>query len=267
VLFGQSGGCCPYDQPARNLRFERLTFTGTTWLHPSSPNGYANYVADAPYTGIGIGYGWGANDPGGAPDYINRGLYDFQPIYDTPTTLRDVRVVGNYISGVVQTMFDAGCVYMLSAMPGSRVDENYCENSGQLGLYFDEGTRYVSATRNVFVNNAGQWAHANIQNGHRIGDLTLVENYATNPAIPSSSTANAARSPGTTSRSLPRTRRSRPAGSSTTRVRPAGTAGLPIPTGPRSARSCRPTRAPSKRAAAPRSPRRWATSATRRWPG
>jgi hypothetical protein len=142
-----------------------------------------NYVADAPYTGIGIGYGWGANDPGGAPDYINRGLYDFQPIYETPTTLRDVRVVGNHISGVVQTMFDAGCVYMLSAMPGSTVDENYCEDSGQLGLYFDEGTRYVSATRNVFVDSAGQWAHANIQNGHRTGDLTLVENYMTNPAI------------------------------------------------------------------------------------
>jgi hypothetical protein len=142
-----------------------------------------NYVADAPYTGIGIGYGWGANDPGGAPDYINRGLYDFQPIYDTPTTLRDVRVVGNYISGVVQTMFDAGCIYMLSAMPGSTVDENFCEDSGQLGLYFDEGTRYVSASRNVFVNTAGQWAHANIQNGHLTGDLTLVENYMTNPAI------------------------------------------------------------------------------------
>lgn len=142
-----------------------------------------NYVADAPYTGIGIGYGWGANDPGGAPDYVNRGLYDFQPIYDTPTTLREVRVVGNHISGVVQTMFDAGCVYLLSAMPGSTVDENFCENSGQLGLYFDEGARYVSATGNVFVNTAGQWAHANTQNGHRTGDLTLVGNYMTNPAI------------------------------------------------------------------------------------
>jgi hypothetical protein len=41
----------------------------------------------------------------------------------------------------------------------------------------------VSATRNVFVDSAGQWAHANIQNGHRTGDLTLVENYMTNPAI------------------------------------------------------------------------------------
>ncbi|WP_170317224.1 right-handed parallel beta-helix repeat-containing protein [Acrocarpospora corrugata] len=142
-----------------------------------------NYVADMPYTGIGLGYGWGANDPGGSPEYLNRGLYDFQPIYDTPTTLSDVRVVGNHVRNVVQTMFDASCIYTLSAMPRSTIDQNYCENSGQLGLYFDEGSRYVSASHNVFVGTAAQWAHANNQNGNHTGDLTLIENYTTNPAI------------------------------------------------------------------------------------
>jgi hypothetical protein len=142
-----------------------------------------NYIADAPYTGIGLGYGWGANDPGGSPEYVNRGLYDFQPIYQTPTTSSDVRVVGNYVRNVVQTMFDAGCIYTLSAMPRSTIEENFCENSGQLGLYFDEGSRYLTGSRNVFVNTAGQWAHANNQNGNRTGDLTLTDNYATNPAI------------------------------------------------------------------------------------
>jgi hypothetical protein len=142
-----------------------------------------NYVSDMPYTGIGIGYGWGANDPGGSPEYINRGLYDFQPIYQTPTTLRDVRVEGNHVRNVVQTMFDAGCIYTLSAIPSGTINENYCENSGQLGLYFDEGSRYLSGSRNVFVGSAGQWAHANNQNGNRTGDLTLTGNYTTNPAI------------------------------------------------------------------------------------
>ncbi|WP_248963858.1 NEW3 domain-containing protein [Sphaerisporangium perillae] len=142
-----------------------------------------NYVSDMPYTGIGLGYGWGANDPGGSPEYLNRGLYDFQPIYDTPTTLSDVHIVGNHVRNVVQTMFDAGCIYTLSAIPRSTIDENYCENSGQLGLYFDEGSRYLSASHNVFVNTAAQWAHANNQNGNHTGDLTLIENYATNPAI------------------------------------------------------------------------------------
>lgn len=63
-----------------------------------------NDVSDMPYSGIGIGYGWGANDPGGSPEYIARGLYDFQPIYDTPTTLTDLDVVGNHVSNVVHAV-------------------------------------------------------------------------------------------------------------------------------------------------------------------
>ncbi len=142
-----------------------------------------NEVSDMPYSGIGVGYGWGANDPGGSPEYINRGLYDFQPIYDTPTTLSDVRIVGNHVRDVVQTLFDAGCVYTLSAMPNSTIEENFCESSGQLGLYFDEGSRYLTASDNVFLNTAGQWAHANNQNGNLTGNLTVIDNYTTNPAI------------------------------------------------------------------------------------
>jgi hypothetical protein len=140
-----------------------------------------NYVSDMPYSGIGIGFGWGTNDPGGSPDYLNRGLYDHQPVYDTPTTLREVTVVANHVRNVVQRMFDAGCIYFLSAMPDSIVKENYCENSGQLGLYFDEGSRYITATGNVFRDTVGEWAHANNMNGNLTGDLTLTDNFATNP--------------------------------------------------------------------------------------
>lgn len=142
-----------------------------------------NDVADMPYTGIGVGFGWGANDKGGSPEYINRGLYDFQPIYDTPTTQKDLRVVGNHVSDVVHTMFDAGCIYTLSANPGATIEGNFCEKSGQLGLYFDEGSRYITAKRNVFLDTAAQWAHANNQNNNLTGDQTLTGNYATNPGI------------------------------------------------------------------------------------
>jgi hypothetical protein len=40
-----------YDEPAQDLEFKGLTFTGTTWLHPSSPNGYANQQTGAFITG------------------------------------------------------------------------------------------------------------------------------------------------------------------------------------------------------------------------
>lgn len=142
-----------------------------------------NYIADMPYSGIGIGYGWGANDAGGSQEYIDRGLYDFQPIYDTPTTHTDVHVVGNLLVDTVNTLWDAGCIYSLSAHPGSTIKGNVCDGTGQLGLYFDEGSRYFEATGNVMMNTAAQWAHANIVGGHNTGDLTLTGNYSTSPDI------------------------------------------------------------------------------------
>ncbi|GAA2274334.1 RICIN domain-containing protein [Glycomyces scopariae] len=142
-----------------------------------------NYVSDMPYSGINVGFGWGANDPGGSPEYLSRGLYDFQPVYQTATTSQSVRVTGNHVRNVVETLFDAGCVYSLSAHPSSTISGNYCENSGQLGMYFDEGSRYFALTGNVFRNTYGQWAHANNQNSNLTGNLAVTGNYTTNSAI------------------------------------------------------------------------------------
>nr|WP_157554699.1 NEW3 domain-containing protein [Herbidospora sakaeratensis] len=142
-----------------------------------------NLVADLPYSGIALGYGWGANDPGGSPDYLARGLYDFRPVYDTPTTMSDVHVVGNHVRDVVRAMSGGGALYTLSSIPGGVIEENYCENSGQYGVYFDEASRDLTVRNNVFVNTAGPWAHANVANGNRTGDLTLTGNHVTNPLV------------------------------------------------------------------------------------
>ena len=40
-----------------------------------------NEVYNMPYSGMSIGYGWGANDAGGSNHYANRGLYNYQPRY------------------------------------------------------------------------------------------------------------------------------------------------------------------------------------------
>jgi hypothetical protein len=142
-----------------------------------------NYIANMPYSGIATGYGWGANDQGGSQEYVNRGLYDFQPIYNTPTTLREVRIVGNHLVNTVSRLWDAGCIYALSAHPSSVVEGNFCDRTGQLGLYFDEGSRYFTVTRNVMMNTAAQWAHANIQGGHNTGNLTVTGNFSTSSSI------------------------------------------------------------------------------------
>nr|WP_293996130.1 right-handed parallel beta-helix repeat-containing protein [Streptomyces sp.] len=138
-----------------------------------------NEAYNLPYGGISIGYGWGVNDPGGSPEYQRRGLYNYQPIFNTPTTATGNKVVANYVHDFLESMNDAGCIYTLSANPSSAIDRNYCAVGGNggiyFGMYFDEGSRYLSATNNVF-DRVGAYAHQNIAGD---GNFTLTDNWAT----------------------------------------------------------------------------------------
>jgi len=126
-----------------------------------------NDISDTPYDGIDVGWGWGANDPGGSPAYriTDRGYYD-QPgnlTYDTPTILRDTVIVGNRVSRVKQWYPDGGAIYHLSADPGALIAENYIRDvPGGIALYLDEGSRYVTVRNNV-VENVGVWLTLNSQ--------------------------------------------------------------------------------------------------------
>jgi hypothetical protein len=140
-----------------------------------------NDLSDAPYDGIDVGWGWGANDPGGSPAYrtTDRGYYD-QPgnlTYDTPTILRDTVVVGNRISRVKQWYPDGGAIYHLSADPSALIAENYIRNvPGGIALYLDEGSRYVTVRNNV-VENVGVWLTLNSQD-HLLPRRTALDNTA-----------------------------------------------------------------------------------------
>jgi len=138
-----------------------------------------NEVANLPYTGIAVGYGWGANDPGGSQDYIDRGLYNYQPRYATATIAANNHVTANFVHDVVQQMTDGGAFYNLSASPGTTVDQNYFRSTnGWLGMYFDEGSRYVSASNNV-LENVGTWAYTQAWANNNTGNLTLTNNWTT----------------------------------------------------------------------------------------
>ncbi|MEV0425567.1 RICIN domain-containing protein [Micromonospora sp. NPDC050495] len=138
-----------------------------------------NEVYNMPYTGISIGYGWGANDAGGSNHYVDRGLYNYQPRYSTPTTASNNRLIGNYVHDVMQQMTDGGCIYTLSANPSGLIRDNYClRTNGWFGLYFDEGSRYYTATNNVF-SSIGTWATANYWFAENMGNFTLTNNWST----------------------------------------------------------------------------------------
>jgi hypothetical protein len=139
-----------------------------------------NEVYNMPYTGMSIGYGWGSNDAGGSNHYADRGLYNYQPRYTTPTTASNNRLVGNYVHDVMQQMNDGGCIYTLSANPNAVISDNHClRTNGYFGIYFDEGSRYYTATRNVF-SATGTWATANYWFAENMGNFTVTNNWSTN---------------------------------------------------------------------------------------
>jgi len=126
-----------------------------------------NDISAAAYDGIDIGWGWGANDPGGSAAYrtTDRGYYD-QPgnlTYDTPTILRDSVVFANRVHDVKRWFPDGGAIYHLSADPGALIAENYVYDvPGGIALYLDEGSRYVTLRNNV-IANVGVWLTLNSQ--------------------------------------------------------------------------------------------------------
>lgn len=140
-----------------------------------------NDVSDTPYDGIDIGWGWGVNDPGGSGAYRTRtrGYYD-QPgniVYDTPTILRDTVVLGNRVHKVKQWFADGGAIYHLSADPGALIAENYIYDvPGGIGLYLDEGSRYVTVRNNV-LDKPGVWLNANTMDRYR-PHRTTIDNVA-----------------------------------------------------------------------------------------
>jgi hypothetical protein len=137
-----------------------------------------NEIYNMPYLGVAFGYGWGSNDAGGSQDYVNRGLYSYQPKYTTATTASGNKIIDNYVHDVMQQMNDGACIYTLSANPGAQISGNYClRTNGYFGLYFDEGSRYLSVTNNVFSSVGGTWAHANYQGGNNTGTLTVTGNW------------------------------------------------------------------------------------------
>ena len=136
-----------------------------------------NDVSNLTYDGIDVGWGWGANDQGGSQDYRNRGLYNYQPVYSTPTTLRDTVVSYNRVHGTKKLMHDGGSIYNLSANPGSSIDHNYIyDNNRTVGLYLDEGSRYVNLSANV-IQDSGVWAFTNANGNNNTNDSTFSGNW------------------------------------------------------------------------------------------
>lgn len=121
-----------------------------------------NDISDANYDGIAIGWGWGYNDAGGNRNYReNQKGYLHNPVFDGPTTLRNMLVAGNRIHGVKKWFFDGGAIYNLSANPGTVIRNNHIfDIADRIAIYLDEGSKHIKIEGNV-IETDGYWLNAN----------------------------------------------------------------------------------------------------------
>lgn len=120
-----------------------------------------NDIKDTSYSGMNVGWGWGSPIPK---------LMDA-----SGQTVSNNRIVRNSL--VVR---DGGQIYTMGEMPGTIIEGNYLEESGDYGgVYFDAGSQYLKVTNNV-MKDCYNWIFSGARN-EKIDFNTVVHNYSTSP--------------------------------------------------------------------------------------
>lgn len=136
-----------------------------------------NDISVTPYSGLCHGYGWGSNDAGGSVEYTNRGLYKYQPLYQTPTTIKNNLLDGNLIHGYGYLHTDLGGIYTLSDSPGTVINGNYMYDSNYFGLYPDEASSMSLYTNNDCFSNGGWFSPNDYNVNQGTGNMTVIDNW------------------------------------------------------------------------------------------
>jgi len=110
-----------------------------------------NELSQGAYDAIDSGWGWGVPDAGGSHAYQGRGTYLFTKRHsvDDPTVNRNIHIARNVMWDFKQEGSDGGILYNLGSAPGSSWEGNHVMGSTGYKLYFDAGTRYMTAKDNV----------------------------------------------------------------------------------------------------------------------
>lgn len=126
-----------------------------------------NYMENAPYSGISLGWGWG------------------HMVNDEPMpTIKNNKILNNRIIDTLNILSDGGAIYTLGPMEGTEISGNYLSKVGEngyhnRGIHIDEGTAYLTGRNNVIEVGANQAAIDCGKWGAVKGSNTFDNNYST----------------------------------------------------------------------------------------
>jgi hypothetical protein len=118
-------------------------------------------IADVPWSGIAMGWGWGLLDPSGFPGLNGAHRYQWGH-FTTPTANRDSVIKDNLIERFLENRWDGGAIYTTGAQgtapgDGLLISGNVAvakrPSGGGNTLYTDGGTRYVAVRSNALFDN------------------------------------------------------------------------------------------------------------------
>lgn len=109
-----------------------------------------NDIADIPYIGISVGWGWGKNN--------------------ATTPSKNIMVKNNRIVRSFMKMEDGGAIYTMSAHPGSVVSGNYIKSAHFNAIQNDKGTSGITFKNNVMEDIDIRWRQFSREVTHCIYD-------------------------------------------------------------------------------------------------
>lgn len=138
-----------YDSAAIFVGFTR----GTTISH--------NTISHTPWSSVAIGWGWGLFDAGGFPG-LPHATPNMWNAPATPTISGNNKIVSNRFSHFLEQLWDGGAIYTNGAQGpdfanGLLIERNVAQDktpgAGSNIYYTDGGSRYITLSQNVSVNN------------------------------------------------------------------------------------------------------------------
>jgi hypothetical protein len=138
-----------------------------------------NELYDLPYSGISVGWGWGAVDPDGEDGYTE------------PTAARNNKIRYNFVHEHLKTLRDGGGIYTLGSQPESTISNNYLlyQLNDHGALYLDEGTQNYRVYDNV-ISSAPKWLFIW---SNSIKNNRVQNNYSDTPSMKNDGTDNIVR--------------------------------------------------------------------------